>query len=77
MMTSIQQFYQDCLLKFALMGGCTPIGMKKQYPSFIHISAKDYDKIIISGGRLGTQIIINSDDLVKVICGKYADIIIH
>ena len=51
--------------------------MKKQYPSFIHISAKDYDKIIISGGRLGTQIIINPDDLVKVTDGKYADIIIH
>ena len=60
-----------------IRGGCTPIGMKKQYPSFIHISAKDYDKIIISGGRLGTQIIINPDDLVKVTDGKYADIIIH
>ncbi len=60
-----------------IRGGCTPIGMKKQYPSFIHISAKDYDKIIISGGRLGTQIIINPDDIVKVTDGKYADIIIH
>lgn len=60
-----------------IRGGCTPIGMKKQYPVFLHNSAKEYDSIIISGGRLGTQIFLQPDDLLKVTDGKYADIIVH
>jgi len=55
-----------------IRGGCTPIGMKKQYPVFLHESAKKHEKIIISGGRLGTQIIIKPDDLLKVTGGQYA-----
>lgn len=58
-------------------GGCTPVGMKKQYPVFVHESAKGFEKIIISGGRLGVQIFLNPDDLIKVTGGKYADIIVH
>lgn len=60
-----------------IRGGCTPIGMKKQYPVFLHESAKQYDSIIISGGRLGTQIFLNPNDLLKVTGGKYADVIVH
>lgn len=60
-----------------IRGGCTPVGMKKQYPSFIHESAKGFNEIIISGGRLGTQIIIAPDDLVRVTGARYADIIVH
>lgn len=58
-----------------IRGGCTPIGMKKLYKTFIHESAKDFDKIIISGGQLGLQIHLNPDDLVKVVNGVYADIL--
>ncbi|MCI9078904.1 MAG: Cys-tRNA(Pro) deacylase [Lachnospiraceae bacterium] len=58
-------------------GGCTPIGMKKQYPVFVHRSAKDFENIIISGGRIGAQIFLSPDDLIKVTDGKYADIIVH
>ena len=58
-------------------GGCTPIGMKKQYPVFVHEGAKGFENIIISGGRLGAQIFLNPDDLIKVTGGKYADIIVH
>lgn len=58
-----------------IRGGCTPIGMKKNYPTVIHESAKAFDEIIISGGRLGTQIFLAPDDLVKVTRGEYADII--
>ena len=58
-------------------GGGTPIGMKKQYPVFVHESAKGFENIIISGGRLGAQIFLNPDDLIKVTGGKYADIIVH
>lgn len=58
-----------------IRGGCTPIGMKKNYPTVINESAKEHEKIIVSGGRLGLQIILKPDDLVKVtngkICGHY------
>ena len=60
-----------------IRGGCTPIGMKKLYPTVIHESAKQHEKIIVSGGRLGAQIFIAPDDLVSVVNGKYADIIVH
>ena len=60
-----------------IRGGCTPVGMKKQYPVFVHGSAKGFERIIISGGRLGAQIFLNPDDLIKVTGGKYADIIVH
>ena len=60
-----------------IRGGCTPIGMKKNYPTVINESAKEHEKIIVSGGRLGLQIILKPDDLVKVTNGRYADIIMH
>ena len=60
-----------------IRGGCTPIGMKKNYPTVINESAKEHEKMIVSGGRLGLQIILKPDDLVKVTNGRYADIIMH
>ncbi|MCI5500699.1 MAG: Cys-tRNA(Pro) deacylase [Lachnospiraceae bacterium] len=60
-----------------IRGGCTPIGMKKQYPTVIHESAKMYDTIIVSGGRIGAQIFLAPDDLIKVTGGKYEDIIVN
>ncbi len=58
-----------------IRGGCTPIGMKKQYPTVIHESAAAFPQIIISGGRLGEQILLNPDDLIRAVNGTYADII--
>ncbi len=58
-----------------IRGGCTPIGMKKQFPTIIHETAKDYDTITISGGRIGSQIVLAPDDLIKVTGGKYENII--
>lgn len=49
--------------------------MKKQYPTYVHESAESFDKIIISGGRIGEQLIINPDDLLKAAGASYADII--
>lgn len=57
-----------------IRGGCTPIGMKKQYRTVIHLTARDYDKIIVSGGRLGLQLILAPDDLVRACNGEFADI---
>ena len=58
-----------------IRGGCTPIGMKKEYPTVIHESAKELPEIIISGGKLGVQIFLAPGDLLKVTSGRYADII--
>lgn len=58
-------------------GGCTPLGMKKQFPTIIHESAASFSNIYISGGRIGTTIIVNPDELLSVVRGQYADIIMH
>ena len=48
-----------------IRGGCTPIGMKKQFPTVLDESALQFDKIIISGGCLGAQIHLAPGDLVR------------
>lgn len=58
-----------------IRGGCTSIGMKKQYPVFLHQSAADFDTVFVSGGRLGTQIELAPQDLLKAARGVLADII--
>lgn len=55
-------------------GGCTAIGMKKQYNTVVHESARGFERIIISGGRLGSQIFLSPEDLVKATRGRFADI---
>lgn len=59
-----------------IRGGCTPLGMKKLYKTVVDNSAKNFDKIIISGGRIGSQIILNPDDLIKITKAKYDDILV-
>lgn len=58
-----------------IRGGCTPIGMKKLYKTFIHETAKDFDKIIVSGGQLGLQIHLNPLDLARVVKGEFVDLL--
>lgn len=55
-------------------GGCSPIGMKKQFMTVVDISAADRDYIMFSGGKLGMQIKMNPEKLVDVIHGKMEDI---
>lgn len=57
-------------------GGCTPIGMKKQFMTVIHESAAELPMFFISGGRIGTQIHLSPQELVKAIRGKFEDIIL-
>ena len=47
-----------------IRGGCSPIGMKKQYPTFVHESALLYDYIYISAGQRGLQLKISPQDLI-------------
>ena len=56
-------------------GGCSPLGMRKQFQTVIHESAKNYPKTYIGGGRIGTSIKVNPEDLMRVVKGTYADII--
>lgn len=55
-------------------GGVSPIGMKKQFPTFIDISAQNFEKIFVSGGRLGLQLELSPTDLVKSCMGTFAEI---
>lgn len=58
-----------------IRGGCSPIGMKKPFRTVIHESAKSLDKIMVSGGRLGLQLVLSPDDLVKACGGELADVV--
>ena len=56
-------------------GGCSPIGMKKMYPTFVHITAKEYDTIFVSAGRVGAQVELSPVDLANTVKLEFADII--
>lgn len=58
-----------------IRGGCTPLGMKKSYDTVIQESAKAFDEIIISGGRIGLQILLKPNDLASVVSARFADVI--
>ncbi len=59
-----------------IRGGCTAIGMKKQYVTRIDDSAKQQERIIVSGGRLGSQIELTPEDLCKASGAEFAQIIV-
>ena len=60
-----------------IRGGCSPVGMKKLFPTFIHNSAENFDKIYVSGGRIGTTICLDPKELAEVTRAQFADIIVH
>lgn len=55
-------------------GGCSPVGMKKLFPTFFAEQAAVQPTIWVSGGRIGTQIEVKPDDLLKITRGRFADI---
>lgn len=57
-----------------IRGGCSPIGMKKTFRTVIHESARTLETVIVSGGRLGLQLMLTPDDLIRACSGEYADI---
>lgn len=57
-----------------IRGGCTAVGMKKQYETRIDSSARELQKMIVSGGRLGMQLELAPDDLLKASHAKWADL---
>ena len=57
-----------------IRGGCSPIGMKKKFPTFINETAKNFDKITVSAGVRGCQLLIGTDDLQKVTDSAFCDL---
>lgn len=55
-------------------GGCSPVGMKKQFPTFIDESAKDLDYIIVSGGKIGILIRLAPADLAEAANAEFAPV---
>ena len=60
-----------------IRGGCTAIGMKKQYVTRLDQGAKEQETIIVSGGRIGSQVELSPDDLLKACRGEHGDIIVR
>ncbi len=55
-------------------GGCSPVGMKKEFKTYIDSSAEDFNFFYISGGKVGMQIKLNPKELISLIDGEFADI---
>jgi Cys-tRNA(Pro)/Cys-tRNA(Cys) deacylase len=53
-----------------IKGGCSPIGMKKPLKTVIHLSAQDLDRIVVSGGRVGLQVEIETAALLELTKGR-------
>ena len=57
-----------------IRGGCSPIGMKKSFPTYFHSSIQDFDRVVGSAGVRGLQFKIAPADLIKYTRGIVADI---
>ena len=69
----IEMLKQKDLLKLTgyIHGGCSPIGMKKVFPTFVDTSALDWDTIYVSGGKIGLQIELDPRSLEDMIGAKF------
>jgi len=57
-----------------IRGGCSPVGMKKQYPTVFHETAEIVDTIMVSAGKIGYQVELAPDALIELVGGSLADI---
>ena len=58
-----------------IRGGCSPLGAKKNYPVYLNESCHDFDRIAISAGIRGQQLILSPDDLIKAVNATVAKLI--
>lgn len=58
-------------------GGCSPIGMKKQFPTYLHSSAQSLEQIGISAGQRGEQILLSPTELASYIKAEFADLTVE
>ena len=57
-----------------IRGGCSPVGMKKKYPTFIDETCQLYDEIAVSAGARGHQMLLNPEELAQLIGAKLVDL---
>ena len=60
-----------------IRGGCSPVGMKKQYPTVFHQTVLDYDTIYISAGKIGAQVELAPQALLDLLGADTADLIVE
>lgn len=56
-------------------GGCSPIGMKKVFPTFVHRTAEEYNRMFVSAGKVGYQIELDPKDLAKAVKISFAELV--
>ena len=73
----VEMIHVNDIMKYTgyIRGGCSPIGQKREYKTFIHESAKELEFIVVGAGKIGYQIKINHTDLINVVSGKFEYII--
>lgn len=76
---SIAMIHQKELLPLTgyVHGGCSPIGMKKQYPTVFHETAEILDTILVSAGKIGCQVELAPDALIALVGGSTADLTVE
>ncbi|MBO7649579.1 MAG: Cys-tRNA(Pro) deacylase [Lachnospiraceae bacterium] len=74
---SIEMIKQKELLPLTgyVHGGCSPIGMKKAFKTFIHETAESLDKMFVSAGKVGFQVELSPQDLAKTVGCRFADLV--
>ncbi len=60
-----------------IRGGCSPIGLKKPFPTIFHSSVLEHDRIYVSAGVRGLQIAIAPNDIISFVCATVADIVME
>ena len=58
-------------------GGCSPVGMKKQFPTVFHETAELFDTICVSAGKIGAQVEVNPAELISLLGARTADITVE
>ena len=73
---SVEMLHVNELLPLTgyIRGGCSPVGMKKLFPTFIDASALNQSTIMVSGGKIGTQVELEPQALAGLIGAQFADI---
>ena len=76
---SIEMLHQKELLPLTgyVHGGCSPVGMKKLFPTVFHSSAENLAAMIVSAGKIGYQVELAPHDLAALVRAKFADIIVE
>ena len=59
-----------------IRGGCSPVGMKKKYPTYMDETAQLYDEIAVSAGARGHQMLLNPEELAQFVGAEFVDLIL-